>query len=90
MPVTVKNVSIALPVELMDRVRYFAREKANVSINNVVREALEKYLAEKRREEFRQDMLDASQDPLFLVDAEKCAHDFEHIDRESWESVPEW
>ena len=90
MSATVKNVSIALPVELMDRVRCFAREKANVSINNIVREALEKYLAEKRREEFRQDMLEASQDPLFLADAEKCMRDFENIDRESWESVPEW
>ena len=90
MPATVKNISVALPVELMNRVRVFAREKANISINNLVREALEKYLEEKRREEFRRDMLEASQDPLFLADAEKCASDFVHIDRENWERTPKW
>jgi len=45
---------------------------------------LEKYLDEKRREEFRPDMLEAGQDPLFLADAEKCMRDFASIDKESW------
>ena len=88
MPATnIKNVTFALPVTMMDEIRQLAKKQYHSSINSLVREALERYLEEKRREEIRQDMLEASRDPLFLADVKGCAASFRHVDREG---VPEW
>ena len=59
----IKNVTFALPVTMMDEIRQLAKKQRQSSINSLVREALEHYLEEKRREEIRQDMLEASRDP---------------------------
>ena len=83
----IKNVTFALPVTMMDEIRQLAKKQRHSSINSLVREALERYLEEKRREEIRQDMLEASRDPLFLADVKNCAAAFRHTDREG---LPEW
>jgi metal-responsive CopG/Arc/MetJ family transcriptional regulator len=88
MPATnIKNVTFALPVTMMDEIRQVAKKQCHSSINSLVREALERYLEEKRWEEIRQDMLEASRDPLFLADVKGCAASFRHVDHEG---VPEW
>lgn len=83
----IKNVTFALPVTMMDEIRQLAKNQRQSSINSLVREALERYLAEKQKEEIRHDMLEASRDPLFLADVKSCAASFRHVDRED---VPEW
>ena len=88
MPATnIKNVTFALPVTMMDEIRQLAKSQRKSSINSLVREALERYLAEKQKEEIRHDLLEASRDPLFLADVKGCAASFRHVDREG---VPEW
>ena len=83
----IKNVTFALPVTMMDEIRLLAKKQRQSSINSLVREALECYLEEKRLEEIRQDMLEASCDPLFLSDVKNCTVAFRHTDREG---LPEW
>ena len=83
----IKNVTFALPVTMMDEIRQLAKKQRQSSINSLVREALERYLEEKQKEEIRHDMLEASCDPLFLADVKSCAASFHHVDREG---VPEW
>ena len=83
----IKNVTFALPVILMDEIRLLAKKELNSSINSLVREALERYLAEKNKEEIRSDMLEASRDPLFLADVKSCTHAFRYADSED---LPEW
>ena len=88
MPATnIKNVTFALPVTMMDEIRQLAKSQRKSSINSLVREALEHYLAEKQKEEIRHDLLEASRDPLFLADVKGCAASFRHVDHEG---VPEW
>ena len=88
MPATnIKNVTFALPVTMMDEIRQLAKSQRKSSINSLVREALEHYLAEKQKEEIRHDLLEASRDPLFLADVKGCSASFRHVDREG---VPEW
>ena len=63
MPATnIKNVTFALPVTMMDEIRQLAKSQRKSSINSLVREALEHYLAEKQKEEIRHDLLEASRD----------------------------
>ena len=83
----IKNVTFALPVTMMDEIRQLAKKQRHSSINSLVREALERYLEEKRREEIRHNMLEASCDPLFLSDVKNCTVAFRHTDREG---LPEW
>ena len=47
----IKNVTFALPVTMMDEIRQLAKSRRQSSINSLVREALERYLAEKRNRE---------------------------------------
>jgi Arc/MetJ-type ribon-helix-helix transcriptional regulator len=78
-----KNVTFTLPTLLMQEVRDLVNRGKHPSINNLVREALECYVTEAKREELRRDMLEASQDPLFWADVKDCATAFRYTDRET-------
>jgi Arc/MetJ-type ribon-helix-helix transcriptional regulator len=84
---TNKNVTLALPTSLMQRVRSLVDEGYKTSINNLVRDALEFYLKEVEKEKIRQAMLKAAKDPLFLADVGECVEDFRHVDKEC---LTEW
>lgn len=60
------------------------------SVNAAVREALEKYIADLEREEFRRSMADAAKDPAFLKDIEDAGKAFDGADRETARMIPEW
>jgi Arc/MetJ-type ribon-helix-helix transcriptional regulator len=82
-----KNVTFTLPTSLMQEVRELVNQGKKPSINGLVREALERYMVEMKREEIRQDMLEASQDPLFNADVNDCKAAFHNTDKEN---MPEW
>jgi Arc/MetJ-type ribon-helix-helix transcriptional regulator len=77
-----KNVTFSLPATLMENVRELVEEGYKSSINNLVREALESYLAGVKKNRIREAMLRAIQDPLFLADVNECENDFRHTDKE--------
>lgn len=82
-----KNFTFALPAGMMEEIRSVTKAEMNISINSFVRNALEFQLKEVKREQFRKDMAEASQDQLFLADVAQCQKDFQHPDKEEFE---EW
>lgn len=85
-----KKMTVALPASLVDKLRILARSKRVRSANAAVREAVERYIADLEREDFRRAMESAASDPEFLRDIETVEHDFRHADRESAEMIPRW
>ena len=84
---SMKNVTFALPTPIMQEIRDLVARGQKPSINSLVREALERYLKDVREESIRQDMLEASKDPLFLADVNDCANSFRFTDKEG---IPKW
>lgn len=77
-----KNVTFTLPVDLMEDVRGMVTKGYSKSINNLVRDALFIYIKDTKKQEVRQAMLRASNDPLFLADVDECSQKFRHADEE--------
>ena len=82
-----KNVTFTVPTPIIKEIQNLVKAGWKPSINSLVREALERYLKEVKQEKIRQDMLEASKDPLFLADVNDCAKSFRFVDKEG---VPEW
>ncbi len=85
-----KNVTFSIPLELLDRYRFYAKEKDIKSINSAVREAMEDYARKIEKEKLYREMMEASRDPLFMKDLEETMKDFQHVDRETAGRIPEW
>ena len=82
-----KNFTFALPAGMMEEIRSVTKSELNISINSFVRNALEFQLKEVKREQFRRNIADASQDQLFLADVAQCQKDFRFLDKEEFD---EW
>ena len=78
-----KNVTFAVSESMLGEIRQVVQKGWKPSMNSVVREALEKYLQEIKQEQIRLDMLEASNDPLFLADVKECSRAFRSVDQES-------
>jgi Arc/MetJ-type ribon-helix-helix transcriptional regulator len=84
-----KKMTVAIPASLVDKLRILARTKRVQSANAAVREAVERYVADLEREDFRRAMEIAASDPEFLRDVETVEYDFRHADSESAEMIPQ-
>lgn len=82
-----KNFTFALPAGMMEEIRSVTKSELNISINSFVRNALEFQLKEVKREQFRRNIAEASQDQLFLADVAQCQKDFRFLDKEE---LDEW
>lgn len=82
-----KNFTFALPAGMMEEIRSVTKSELNISINSFVRNALEFQLKEVKREQFRRNIAEASQDQLFLADVAQCQKDFRFLDKEEFD---EW
>ena len=85
----VKNVTFSLPPELIEKFKSYADRKLIPSLNAGVREALEEYVVRQDRELFRQEMEQASKDPVFMKDVEDTMRTFEPSDV-AWKEQEEW
>lgn len=83
-----KNVTVSLPLELINRIKDMAEAGYISSINSGVRLALEEYLAALEKERLRVIMNEAAKDDLFIDDLNESMKDFQQI--EAREEVPEW
>ena len=82
-----KNFTFALPAGMMEEIRSVTKSELNISINSFVRNALEFQLKEVKREQFRRNIAEASQDQLFLADVAQCQKDFRFLDKKEFD---EW
>ena len=84
-----KKMTVALPASLVDKLRTLAGSKRVQSANAAVREAVERYIVDLEREDFRRAMESAASDPEFLRYVETVGYGFRHADRESAEMIPQ-
>lgn len=70
-----------LPVYVLDELRSLAKSNAIPSVNYAIRQALDDYLAQMRKQQYDQMMKQAAQDPAFVSRTMKCAQDFTFADR---------
>ena len=85
-----KNVTFSLPIELIDKLRSFAKNHYIASVSAGVREALEEFTKDIEKEILQREMMQASQDPLFMQDLNESMNAFEHSDKETIEGTEEW
>lgn len=85
-----KKVTFALPETLLQRLRTLADQKRIPSVNSVVREAVEEYVTNLEREDFRQAMAEAARDPEFIRDLRETEEAFRHADAETAKVIPQW
>lgn len=83
-----KNVTVSLPVELINRIKAMSEAGYISSINASVRQALEEYLTALEKEQLRMIMSEAAKDELFINDLSESMKDFQQF--EAGEDVPEW
>lgn len=89
MPAKVKNYTFALPTEVVEKLREYARNEDIPSLNAGVREAIEEYTVKIERERFRREMQEAAADEIFLADVKEAGRDFAAIDAEAAGRVAE-
>ena len=82
MATNVKNATFSLPVDLLERLKEYAKNQDIPSLNAGVKEALEEYSKKIEKEKLRKRMAEASQDPLFMKDLENSMKAFEDSDAE--------
>jgi len=82
-----KNFTFALPAGMMEEIRSVTKSELNISMNSFVRNALEFQLKAVKRERFRRNIAEASEDQLFLADVAQCQKDFRFLDKEEFD---EW
>lgn len=90
MATTIKNVTFSLPIELIDKLKEFAKNNYIPSLNAGVKEALEEYTKTVEKEILKSKMMEAAKDPLFLQDLNDCMSAFEHSDKEVSRRSIEW
>jgi regulator of replication initiation timing len=71
-----------LPVDLLERLKDYAKNHEIPSLNAGVKEALEEYSRKIEKEKLRKRMAEASRDPLFMKDLEDSMKSFEDSDAE--------
>ena len=82
MATNVKNATFSLPVDLLKRLKEYAKNQDIPSLNAGVKEALEEYSKKIEKEKLRKRMAEASKDPLFMKDLEDSMKAFEDSDAE--------
>lgn len=85
-----KKVTFAFPDSLLQRLRTLADQKRITSVNSVVREAVEEYVTNLERKNFRQAMAEAARDPEFIRDLLETDEAFRHADAETAKVIPQW
>lgn len=71
-----------LPVKYVEELKQLAAKKVISSVNNGIREAIEHYLAESKREQYASQMADAAKDQEFMERTLDMHASFRHVDSE--------
>ena len=90
MGASTKNVTFSLPVELIDKLRNFAKNRYIPSVSAGVRAALEEFTKDIEKEVLKREMMEAAKDLLFMHDLSESMNAFEHSDKETFGGTDEW
>jgi len=90
MGTSTKNVTFSLPVDLIEKLRSFAKNHYIPSVSAGVREALEEFTKDIEKEILKREMMEASKDPIFMQDLNDSMKAFEHSDKETFGGTEEW
>ena len=82
MATPLKNVTFSLPIELIEKLKEFAKNNYIPSLNAGVKEALEEYTKMVGKEILKIKMTEAANDPLFIKDLNESMNAFENSDKE--------
>jgi predicted DNA-binding protein len=85
-----KNVTFSLPIDLIEKLRIYAKNKYISSINAGVKEALEEFVEDIEKDILKKEMTEASKDPLFMKDLNESMDAFKYSDRETFGGTEEW
>lgn len=85
-----KKATFTLPENLLDKLRTYVDNQTVPSANALVREAIERYVAELEKEAFAKEMAEAANDPDFIRDIEDVEKDFAYADAETARMIPKW
>jgi len=87
---TLKNVTFSLPIDLIEKLKEFAKSNYIPSLNAGVKEALEEYTKIVEKEILKSKMMEAANDSLFIQDLNDSMSAFEYSDKELSRRVTEW
>lgn len=90
MATTTKNVTFSLPIELIEKLKDYAKNDYIPSLNAGVKEALEEYTKTVEKEILKKKMMEAAKDPLFMQDLSESMSAYEHSDKEVSRRSEEW
>lgn len=85
----VKNITFSLPVEVIEKLKDYAKCNYIPSMNSAVKEAIENYVRKIEKEQLAKEMIEASKDSIFMQDLEDSMCSFEISDNEM-ELKQEW
>ncbi|GAB6273803.1 MAG: hypothetical protein STSR0004_06660 [Peptococcaceae bacterium] len=88
--IKLKKATFSIPEPVLKKLSILAKKNRKSSVNAIVREALELYIVEVERREFRLAMIAAANDPVFIRDLHETESAFRYADAESAEMIPEW
>ncbi len=86
----IKNYTFSLPSETVDKIREFAKDDYITSLNADVKEALEEYASKLENEKFKNEMIEAANDQIFIKDMMDSMKDFESSDADIAGGIQEW
>ncbi len=85
-----KNVTFNLPPELINKYKIYVQQKYIPSVSAGVKEALEEYSSRMDKEILKEEMLNASKDPMFMKDLSDSMKAFENVDQDTDREEEEW
>lgn len=71
-----------LPAKYVEELKKLAADKIISSVNNGIREAIEQYLADSRRQQYARQMADAAKDQGYLDRTLDTQAAYRHLDNE--------
>lgn len=77
-----KNVTFSLPLEVIEKLKEYAKNNYISSMNSGVKEAIEDYMKKIEKEQLAKKMVEASKDNMFMEDLEESMRSFEFSDNE--------
>lgn len=75
-----KEYTFLLPVELVERLIKHANDTGIASVDDAIRKAIEAYIKQSDRMQYRAAMQKAAHDPGFRRDVEETMRDFAGVD----------
>jgi metal-responsive CopG/Arc/MetJ family transcriptional regulator len=78
-----KKATFILGLALLNEARAMAEEHGYRSLNSFVEEALRRAVADEKKKKRKEELLEASRDPLFLQDIEETMSAFASADSET-------